>query len=66
MTYCPLVKFQQMPSFSNIVSEAPGVLIMELMNSECGSGSVEGDEDWDRLRSSHVIFLGVRAACLMW
>lgn len=53
--------------FSNNVSGAPGVLITALMNSEPGSqtGEGEGDGDEDRLRSSHVIFLGACTACLM-
>lgn len=61
----PLVKLQQMPLLSNTVSEAPGVLIMALMNSERGRPSGEGHGDRDRLRSSHVIFLGACTACLM-
>lgn len=36
------MKLQWMPLFSNTVSEAPGVLIMALMNSESGSPSGEG------------------------
>lgn len=36
----PLMKLQQMPLFSNTVTEAPGVLITKLMNSERGRARV--------------------------
>lgn len=62
-----LLKVQQMPLFSNTPSGAPGVPIVALMKKpEKESPNGEGDEDRNRLGSSHVMFPGARTACLMW